>query len=252
MSSLSTAARPTPGLTTSALVDQRQPTKAGADVVLAGRATDTAVIAAMPLMRGCHPGSSWHAAKTAECGGQCTTNPRLGGVLVEIDAEGFTVEPLMQDSRCTPTSVAAHMLYENSDPFRMREPGGTLDTSDAVYEALDDRRVRVTGSRFEVADQYTLKLEGSAVAGYQALSLTGIRDQHILANIATWRDTLVDYITDGVGRVLDINPDRFHLELRCYGWNAVLGDLDPDDSVPREVGAMLIVTAHDQATATKI
>ena len=127
---------------------------AGADVVLAGRATDTAVIAALPLMRGCPPGPSWHAAKTAECGGQCTTNPRLGGVLVEIDAEGFTVEPLMADSSCTPMSVAAHMLYENSDPFRMREPGGTLDTSDAVYEALDARRVRVTGSRFEAADQY--------------------------------------------------------------------------------------------------
>ena len=225
---------------------------AGADVVLAGRATDTAVIAALPLMRGCPPGPSWHAAKIAECGGQCTTNPRAGGVLVEIDATGFSVEPLMPESHCTPTSVAAHMLYENVDPFRMREPAARSIRPTRVYEALDDRRVRVTGSRFNSADVYTLKLEGSAIAGYQTLSLCGIRDPHILANIATWRDTLVDFVTDGIGRVLDIAPDRFHLELRCYGWNAVLGDLDPDDTMPREVGAMLIVTADDQPIATKI
>ena len=52
--------------------------------------------------------------------------------------------------------------------------------------------------------------------------------------------------------MLNVDLDRFHLELRCYGWNAVLGDLDPDDSVPREVGAMLIVTADEQEIATKI
>ena len=56
---------------------------AGADVIIAGRSTDTAVIAAYPLRHGCPPGPSWHAAKTTECGGQCTTNPRGGGVLVD-------------------------------------------------------------------------------------------------------------------------------------------------------------------------
>ena len=120
----------------------------GADVVVAGRATDTAVIAAEALRRGCPPGPAWHAAKTAECGGQCTTNPRGGGVLVEIDDDGFTVEPLELTSACTPMSVAAHMLYENADPNLMREPSGTLDVSAAEYESLDERRVRVVGSTF--------------------------------------------------------------------------------------------------------
>jgi hypothetical protein len=32
----------------------------------------------------------------------------------------------------------------------------------------------------------------------------------------------------------------------------VLGDLDPDHGPPREVGALLMVTAPDQATANKI
>jgi hypothetical protein len=65
--------------------------EAGADVVLAGRSTDTALLAAVPLARGCPPGPTWHAAKIAECGALCTTDPRSGGVLVEIDADGFTI-----------------------------------------------------------------------------------------------------------------------------------------------------------------
>jgi hypothetical protein len=224
----------------------------GANVVLAGRATDTAVLAAVPLMRGCAPGPSWHAAKTAECGGMCTTNPRAGGVLVSIDDDGFTVEPLSPDAACTPMSVAAHMLYENADPYRMREPGGTIDTSDAVYTALDDRRVRVTGSRFEAVEQYTIKLEGSAIAGYQTISLVGIRDPEVLGSIAVWTETLEAFLADGIARVLGLGPNDYSLALRCYGWNAVLGALESEDATPREVGVVLIATAPTQAVATSI
>ena len=41
--------------------------KTGADIIIAGRATDAAVIAALPIARGCHRGAAWHGAK-AECG----------------------------------------------------------------------------------------------------------------------------------------------------------------------------------------
>jgi len=86
----------------------------GADIVLAGRTTDTAVLAAVPLMRGFPAGPSWHAGKIAECGGLCTTSTRRGGVMLFIDEEGFDVEPLHIDNSCTPYSVSAHMLYENA------------------------------------------------------------------------------------------------------------------------------------------
>lgn len=225
--------------------------EAGADVIIAGRATDTAVIAAYPLLHGCPPGPSWHAAKTAECGGQCTTNPRGGGVLVSIDDDGFTVEPLEPDSACTPMSVAAHMIYENADPNVMREPSGTLDVTDARYEALDDRRVRVTGSAF-TPQPYTTKLEGSGIVGYQTIAIAGIKDAEVLADIELWADSLRDYIVFKAETVLGLPAADFHLEVRCYGWNAVLGDIDPDTDPPREVGAVLMVTAADQATATKV
>jgi hypothetical protein len=223
---------------------------AGADVIIAGRATDTAVIAAAALRAGCPPGPSWHAAKTAECGGQCTDNPRGGGVIVSIDDDGFTVEPLEAGSRCTPLSVAAHMIYETADPNTMREPSGTLDVSAARYTALDDRRVRVTGSKF-THEQYTNKLEGSGVVGYQSMAIAGIRDPEILADIGTWADGLRSFVEAKAKALLGIGDDCT-IEVRCYGWNAVLGDLDPDPTPPREVGAMLLVTAPEQSTATRV
>ena len=131
----------------------------GADIILGGRTTDTAVLAALPLMRGAHAGAAWHAAKTAECGGLCSVNPTCPGVMISVDRAGFTVAPLDPANRCTPETVSAHMLYENSDPFRLVEPGGVLEVEDARYVALDARSVRVTGSRF-VPAPYTMKLEG--------------------------------------------------------------------------------------------
>lgn len=224
---------------------------AGANVIIAGRATDTAVIGAAALRLGCPPGPTWHAAKTAECGGQCTSNPRGGGVMVAIDDGGFTVEPLDLSSACTPLSVAAHMIYENANPNTMREPSGTLDVSKAMYEPLDDRRVRVTGSMF-THQPYTNKLEGAGIVGYQSMAIAGIRDPEILAEIGLWAETLRQFIQDKAQRLLNIGPDEATIEIRCYGWNAVLGDLDPDPTPPREVGAVLLVTTATQSAATRI
>jgi len=225
----------------------------GADLVLSGRATDTALIAALPLLRGLPAGPTWHAAKIAECGGLCTTNPRTGGVLLTIDDLGFTVEPLDADSACTPTSVAAHMMYENADPFRMREPAGTLDTRDATYTAIDDRRVRVEGSRFEPADVYTIKLEGSAAVGYQTIIISGIRDPDILAHIDEWCDRIINHIDQNAPETLGLAAADYDVQIRRYGHDAVLGAAEPEaDRPPREVGIVFIATATDQATATQL
>lgn len=230
--------------------------EAGADVVLAGRATDTAMVAAVALGQGLHPGPAWHAAKTVECGGMCTTSPRAAGsaspVYVEIDDEGFTVTPLHAGAACTPHSVAAHMLYENADPYRLVEPSGTLDTSQATYIALDDRVVRVEGSRFEPSDRTTMKLEGSRMVGYETISLVGIADPHILDNIDVWIKGLEDLARHRVETVLGLSAQDYRIDVRCYGHNAVLGDLSSDTSRPKEVGALLKVLAGDQDTATAI
>ncbi|GHG02916.1 MULTISPECIES: acyclic terpene utilization AtuA family protein [Amycolatopsis] len=226
--------------------------RAGAQVVLAGRATDTAVAAAYPLLRGMPAGPTWHAAKIVECGGQCTSNPRAGGVLATIDAGGFTIEPLDPAVSCTPLSVAAHMLYETANPFEMREPAGTLDVRDARYTAIDDRRVRVEGSRFHVADQYTIKLEGARITGYETVSFSAIRDPGILADLDAWARLMRTMITQRVGQTLGLADGDYAFDLRLYGHNAVLDELEPETGPPREVGVMLLVNAPDQATATAV
>jgi hypothetical protein len=229
---------------------------AGADVILAGRATDTSMVAALALMRGLPPGPAWHAAKTVECAGMCTTTsrgtPGSGPVYVVIDVGGFTVMPLDPDGACIPMSVAAHMLYENADPIALREPGGILDTSKAEYMPLTDRIVRVEGSRF-IALARTIKLEGSALAGYETISLVGISDPDVLARLDLWISTLTNYLCERVEAVLGLGRRDYKFTLRAYGLNAVLGPQQSDSgAAPREVGILLRVQAADQQSATAI
>ena len=224
----------------------------GADVVLAGRASDTSMVAALALMNELPAGPAWHAAKTVECGDQCTTNPRGGGVLVEIDEHGFTVAPLDPETSCTPASVAAHMLYENANPFRLLEPSGALDTSSATYTALDDRTVRVEGSRFEQAPHRTIKLEGSASTGYETMSFVGIADPAVLADLDRWLARLEEMTARRVYDSLGIDAGQYMIHLRCYGNDAVLGALQRPSEAPREVGVMMRVRAQTQEDATAI
>lgn len=226
--------------------------RGGADIVLAGRTTDTAVLAAVPLMRGLPAGPSWHAAKIAECGGLCTTHSRAGGVMLQIDQAGFEVEPLHAANACTPYTVSAHMLYENADPYRLKEPGVVLDVRAAAYAPLDERRVRVVGSAAE-ATPHTMKLEGSGTAGWRTMVFSAIADPEVLAALPTWLDRLRATLTHGIGTVLGYAPGDYDLDLRAYGWNALSPPGAPQPpSPPREVGLMTLVTAASQAQATEI
>ena len=80
--------------------------EAGADIILGGRTTDTAVLAAVPLWKGAGPGPAWHAGKTAECGGLCTRRSRDGGVMIRVGKDAFEVEPLSPDNACDPYTVS--------------------------------------------------------------------------------------------------------------------------------------------------
>jgi hypothetical protein len=55
--------------------------------------------------------------------------------MAELHEDSFDVFPLREDYHCTPQSVASYTLYENADPFELKEPSGTLRTDKACYEA---------------------------------------------------------------------------------------------------------------------
>jgi hypothetical protein len=226
--------------------------EAGADIVLGGRTTDTAVLAALPLLRGAGVAPAWHAGKIAECGGLCTVNSRDGGVMIRVGEDAFEVEPLGASNRCTPQTVSAHMLYENSDPFELVEPGGVLDVTEARYTAVDDRIVRVTGSRF-VPKPYTMKLEGASTGAFQTLMLIGIQDRAVLAELDRFVEQMHQHLVQRVGDTMGPRAGQFDISLRAYGWNAVSGlPMGAGTPKPIEVGLLFVATAATQELATQI
>ncbi|MDB5872209.1 MAG: hypothetical protein JWQ07_1651 [Ramlibacter sp.] len=225
---------------------------AGADIVLGGRTTDTAVLAAVPLRRGAGLGATWHAGKTAECGSLCTTQPRSGGVMIRVGKDAFEVEPLTPGVRCTAETVSAHMLYENSDPFVLTEPGGVLDVTAARYHEVDERVVQVTGSKF-LPKPYTMKLEGAAGSGFQTIMLVGIQDRGVLAEIDRFVQKMHGVLVGRVRETMGAAAGDFDISLRPYGWNAVSGiEVEASGAPPREIGLLFVATAATQEIATQI
>ena len=224
----------------------------GADIIIAGRTTDTAIIAALPLARGCHAGAAWHGAKVAECGALCATNPQSGVVLCDFDDTGFTIRPMAEGSVATAHTVSAHMLYENSDPYVLFEPGGHLDVTNAIYDEVGDGAVRVTGAEWVPSDSYTVKLEGARAAGYQTILLALLRDPRYVAASDAWCADILERMAAKVRDRMGLEPSDYRLELRQIGRNATLGDLEAGAVEPQEVGVLGIVTAHTQETAHEI
>jgi len=224
----------------------------GADVVLAGRATDTAGISALPLAGGEHAGAAWHAAKIAECGALCSTNPTSGVIAIDVDDSGFDVWPLATDARCTPHSVSAHMLYENADPLTLYEPGGALQVAESSYQALDDKKVRVTGSRWEPSERYTVKLEGARAVGFQSTLMAILRDTHYVKNAKVWIERLTSFLHSEISKRMQLSDNDYDIEFRLIGIDATLGQLEIKKSEPAEVGVLVLVTALSEEMADEL
>ena len=107
------------------------------DVIIAGRACDTAIFAALPSMLGFPAGICGHMAKIIECASLCCVPGGRDTILATLDADGFELESMNPARHATPTSVAAHSLYEQADPYSVIEPEGRVDLRDAHYAALD-------------------------------------------------------------------------------------------------------------------
>ena len=96
-----------------------------------------------------------------------------------------------------------------------------------------------------------MKLEGAGPAGYQTITLVGIRNRIVLEDPIGWLKKLSDFAEQKLAR-LGYDPETYSYSLRPYGYNAVYGGDVPEGYVPNEIGVLLTVTAADQATATHI
>lgn len=227
----------------------------GVDLIVAGRCSDPALFAAMPIQMGLPPGLAWHAGKVVECGQSCCEKPTHGVILGTVRPDEVIIQPIGAGLRCTPQSVAAHSLYENANPFRFLEASGVLDLSETTYEQADATSVRIRGSRFEHADTYTVKLEGAELVGYQSILIGGIRDPFILGEFDAWLGQVQARVRASVERVFGRSLEALgaRIDYHCYGRDGVMGPLEPHrDKVPHEVGIVVEATAPDQATATAL
>lgn len=185
----------------------------GADVVVAGRACDTAVFAAVPACLGLPIGPAMHMAKIIECTSLCCVPGGRDTIIATLEGEAFVLESMNPDRHATPLSVAAHALYEQSDPFRVAEPEGTLHLERATYAALDRHRTRVAGALWVPARRLRIKVEGALHLGERAVLFAASADPGFISAI--------DEILIAVERTTrSLFPEDFRLFPRVYGGGA--------------------------------
>ena len=198
----------------------------GADVIVAGRSYDPAVIAAVPVQNGFDCGLAIHMGKILECGAAAAEPGGIADCMLgTLRKDHFVLEPLNPQRRCTTASVAAHSLYEKDNPVHLLLPGGALDLSAARFEAMDDRRVKVSGSAFLAADTYTIKLEGAERVGFRSIFIAGVRDPLLISQI----DTIIEFVQKAVAQAMPYTPGQdYQLLFRLYGKNGVMGAWEPE------------------------
>ncbi len=183
----------------------------GADVVLCGRVTDTA-LALAPLVHEFGWGAEdWDrlaagtiAGHVLECGAQCTGGnfsrwwevPDLWNVgypLVEAGEDGTFVVTKHPGTggMVTVDTVAEQLLYEMGPPAEYITPDVTADFTSIRLEPAGDDRVRVSGIEGRPRTG-TLKISASYLAGYKAsgqITLSGPRaaDKARLAAEVVWK-----------------------------------------------------------------
>lgn len=226
----------------------------GAKVIIAGRTSDTSIYAAIPMMQGIPEGVAFHAAKILECGAAAVVERMYpDSMAATLDHNGFTIEPPNPSMACTPQSVASHTFYETADPFRLVEPNGTLVTSNAVYTAISDRAVRVTGSQFELTDDYTTKLEAATLIGYRTVVFAGVRDPLLVAQIESFVAKTQSVVERKIFDSLGLGKDDYQMRWNIYGQNGCLGQFEPEDHVTGHEAALLIdIVASKQDVAQAI
>jgi len=221
----------------------------GCEVILAGRAYDPSGFAALAVMKGFDQGLALHMGKILECAA-IAASPGSGsdcamGILTE---KSFILKPLSLERKFTRISVAAHSLYEKSDPYHLQGPGGSLNLEHCSFTELEEGMVKVEGTLFEASDKPTIKLEGASLAGYRTISIAGTRDPVLI-------NTIDDVVEDVRERVQSFFPDmdiNNSLHVSIYGARGVMGALEPEKVKGHELGILIEALGDDQNQADTI
>ena len=223
----------------------------GADVILAGRSYDPSVFAALAIKEGFNKGLAIHMGKILECAAIAAL-PGSGSdsMFGYLQEDSFVLEPLSPIRKCTTLSVAAHTLYEKTNPYVLPGPGGAINLHETRFEQIDENKVRVSGSRFVPTEDYFVKLEGVKRVGYRTISCAGVKDPIMISKIES--------ITQSVRERVENNFEAygikdFFLDFKIYGKNGVMAMFDGvDEPAGNELMIIIEAVADTQEQADTI
>lgn len=173
--------------------------ESGAQFIFAGRSCDIALFASDMIRRGIDAGLAYHVGHVLECGAlACDPGSPSDCLVSEIydDNSALFVAP-NPNRRCTPYSIAAHSLYEESHPQLQFYPEGILVMESTDFFAAGPRIAGIRGSRFVRSGKpwpWSIKLEGARRLGKRKVSLIHIA----AADLAKIPDDVLVYGRNGV------------------------------------------------------
>lgn len=186
------------------------------DVIVCGRACDTAIYAAPLLMKGYDEGLAFHMAKIMECGSMCSEPVAAADVMQGYFYDDyFELRPANPIRKCTIERVAAHTLYEQSNPYLIYEPDGVIDLHDCTFIQADERTVRVSGSKFTPATEKTLKLEGVKKSGYRTISPAVINDSLTIEKVPEIISVVNEFVKNN--KSAEIGEEDYTLNYKTAG-----------------------------------
>jgi hypothetical protein len=183
--------------------------ESGAKYILAGRSCDIALFASDMIRRGIDPGLAYHVGHVLECGAlACDPGSPSDCLVAEVYDDGTAVFVAPDPNRrCTPYSIAAHSLYEESHPQLQFYPEGILAMEKTKFFARDARTSGIKNSVFVRSAKpwpWSIKLEGARRVGARKVSLVHLNPAD-LANVPP--DILV-YGRNGVHKTAVQSPQR--------------------------------------------
>lgn len=231
----------------------------GADVVIAGRSTDTA-LALAPMIHtfgwGEHDWSLLAAGTIAghivECGAQCTGGncqvdwqnipdmANIGYPVIEAEPDGSFVitKHAGTGGRVHSDTVKEQLLYELGDPKHYITPDCVADFTSVRLEDVGPDRVRVSGIRGSQRPP-SLKLSISYEAGWKSIGTLVYSYPQALEK-ARAADQIVRARLHNLGLTFD------EIETEYFGVNACHGGVAPKIENPAEVQLRIGVRGEDR------
>jgi hypothetical protein len=122
-----------------------------------------------------------------------------------------------------------------------------LHLADSKFDAMDERRCRVSGARWVPAKQLSVKIEGATRVGARAIFVAGSADPVFIEKAAE----IIPAVEAIVRELVPPNPVKpYAMYFRFYGLGVVGGQ--PVSTLPEEIGIIVECIGEDEDEARAV